>query len=127
MTVPLIVLGIGSAVSGMLLNGWIVGWLDPAVGGEEAHEATGLLYFSPWIPHLAVVAIGVALAVRIFGLQHKVTTEQPATCSLLVRAGRQDLYGDVINEAVFMARTALDCGFAAAGGQRDRWHGQRHR
>jgi NADH-quinone oxidoreductase subunit L len=103
MTVPLIVLGIGSAVSGMLLNGWIVGWLDPAVGGEEAHEATGLLYFSPLgFLTLAVVAIGAALAVRIFGPRHRVTTEQPATRSLLVRAGRQDLYGDVINEAVFM-------------------------
>ncbi|HKH56795.1 MAG TPA: NADH-quinone oxidoreductase subunit L [Propionibacteriaceae bacterium] len=104
MTVPLIVLGIGSAVSGMVLNGWIVGWLDPAVGGEEAPvEATGLLYFSPLgLLTLAVVAIGVALAVRIFGPRHKVLTEQPATRSLLVRAGRQDLYGDVINEAVFM-------------------------
>jgi NADH-quinone oxidoreductase subunit L len=104
MTVPLIVLGIGSAVSGLLLNGWIVGWLDPAVGGEEAPvEATGLLYFSPLgFLTLAVVAIGVAVAVRIFGPRHKVTTEQPATRSLLVRAGRQDLYGDVINEAVFM-------------------------
>ena len=104
MTVPLIVLGIGSAVSGMLLNGWIVGWLDPAVGGEEAPvEATGLLYFSPMgFLTLAVVAIGAALAVRIFGPRHKVTAEQPATRSLLVRAGRQDLYGDVINEAVFM-------------------------
>src|SRR5215204_893645 len=104
MTVPLIVLGIGSAVSGMVLNGWIVGWLDPAVGGEEAPvEAAGLLYFSPLgLLTLAVVAIGVALAVRIFGPRHKVLTEQPATRSLLVRAGRQDLYGDVINEAVFM-------------------------
>ena len=104
MTVPLIVLGIGSAVSGIVLNGWIAGWLDPAVGGEEAPvEATGLLYFSPLgFLTLAVVAIGVALAARIFGPRHKVTTEQPATRSLLVRAGRQDLYGDVINEAVFM-------------------------
>ena len=104
MTVPLIVLGIGSALSGLLLNGWIVGWLDPAVGGEEAPvEATGLLYFSPLgFLTLAVVAIGVGLAVRIFSPRHKVTTEQPATRSLLVRAGRQDLYGDVINEAVFM-------------------------
>jgi NADH-quinone oxidoreductase subunit L len=104
MTVPLIVLGIGSALSGMLLNGWIVGWLDPAVGVEHpAGEEPGLLDFSALgFLTLAVVAIGVALAVRIFGPRHKVTAEQPATRSLLVRAGRQDLYGDVINEAVFM-------------------------
>jgi NADH-quinone oxidoreductase subunit L len=40
--------------------------------------------------------------VRIFGPRHKVTAEQPATRSLLVRAGRQDLYGDVINEGLLM-------------------------
>jgi NADH-quinone oxidoreductase subunit L len=104
MTVPLILLGIGSAFSGMVLNGWISDWLDPAVGGEHAAgEAPGLLHFSALgFLTLAVVAIGVALAVRIFGPRHKVTTEQPASRSLLVRAGRQDLYGDVINEAVFM-------------------------
>ena len=33
MTVPLIFLGIGSAIGGLVLNNWIVGWLDPAVGG----------------------------------------------------------------------------------------------
>ena len=104
MTVPLILLGIGSALSGMVLNGWISDWLDPAVGGEHAAgEAPGLLHFSAQgFLTLAVVAIGVAVAVRIFGPRHKVTTEQPASRSLLVRAGRQDLYGDVINEAVFM-------------------------
>jgi NADH-quinone oxidoreductase subunit L len=104
MTVPLILLGIGSAFSGMVLNGWISDWLDPAVGGEHAAgEAPGLLHFSALgFLTLAVVAIGVALAVRIFGPRHRVTIEQPASRSLLVRAGRQDLYGDVINEAVFM-------------------------
>ena len=104
MTVPLILLGIGSALSGMVLNGWISDWLDPAVGGEHAAgEAPGLLHFSAQgFLTLAVVAIGVAVAVRIFGPRHKVTTAQPASRSLLVRAGRQDLYGDVINEAVFM-------------------------
>ena len=104
MTVPLILLGIGSALSGMVLNGWISDWLDPAVGGEHAAgEAPGLLHFSAQgFLTLAVVAIGVAVAVRIFGPRHKVTTEQPASRSLLVRAGRQDLYGDIINEAVFM-------------------------
>src|SRR5918995_436396 len=104
MTVPLILLGIGSALSGMVLNGWISDWLDPAVGGEHAAgEAPGLLHLSAQgFLTLAVVAIGVAVAVRIFGPRHKVTTEQPASRSLLVRAGRQDLYGDVINEAVFM-------------------------
>jgi NADH-quinone oxidoreductase subunit L len=104
MTGPLIILGIGSAVSGIILNGWISGWLDPAVGGNPAAaEEGGLLQFSALgLLTLAVVALGVVLAVRIFGPRHKVTTEQPATRSVLVRAGRRDLYGDAINEAVFM-------------------------
>ena len=63
MTVPLIILGIGSVVGGLLLNNWIVGWLDPAVGGEGHGEATGLLHFSPIGGlTLAVVAIGVAIS-----------------------------------------------------------------
>ena len=33
MLVPLVLLGIGSAIGGLVLNNWIVGWLDPAVGG----------------------------------------------------------------------------------------------
>ena len=104
MTLPLIVLGLGSAFSGMLLNGWIVGWLDPAVGAEHAvGEEPGLLHFSAvGLLTLGVVAIGVMIAVRIFGPRHKVTTEQPASRSLVVHAGRNDLYGDVINETIFM-------------------------
>jgi NADH-quinone oxidoreductase subunit L len=104
MTVPLVVLGAGSALSGMLLNGWIVGWLDPAVGGEQAAgEEPGLLHFSAaGLLTLGIVALGVMLALSIFGPRHKVTTEQPASTSVLVHAGRKDLYGDVINEAVFM-------------------------
>ena len=46
MTVPLIILGVASVVGGLVLNNWISGWLDPAVGGEHGGEATGLLHFS---------------------------------------------------------------------------------
>jgi len=104
MTVPLIVLGAGSALSGMLLNGWIGGWLDPAVGGEHAPgEEPGLLHFSAvGLLTLGMVALGVMIAVRIFGPRHRVAEETPASRSVLVHAGRNDLYGDVINEAVFM-------------------------
>ena len=104
MTVPLIVLGIGSALSGMLLNGWIVGWLDPAVGVEHpAGEEPGYWTSppsgsSPWLWSPSEWPLPSGSSVR----GTRSPTEQPATRSLLVRAGRQDLYGDVINEAVFM-------------------------
>jgi NADH-quinone oxidoreductase subunit L len=94
MTVPLIVLGAASVLGGLLLNNWIEGWLDPAVGGAHAAgEQPGLLHFSlVGVVTLLVVAGGVALSVE----------EQPASRSPLTIAGRRDLYGDAVNEAVFM-------------------------
>ena len=46
MTVPLVFLGIGSVFGGLVLNNWIVGWLDPAVGGGGPEETPSLLHFS---------------------------------------------------------------------------------
>jgi NADH-quinone oxidoreductase subunit L len=103
MTVPLIFLGIGSAIGGLVLNNWIVGWLDPAVGGEVPEEQHGLFYFSATaLVTLVVVAIGVAISVWIFGPRREIPITQPASQSFLTVAGRNDLYGDAFNEAVFM-------------------------
>ena len=103
MTVPLIFLGIGSAIGGLLLNNWIVGWLDPAVGGGVPEEQHGLFYFSATaLVTLVVVAIGVAISVWIFGPRREIPITQPASQSFLTVAGRNDLYGDAFNEAVFM-------------------------
>src|SRR5215213_7262272 len=44
MTVPLIFLGIASVIGGLVLNNWIVGWLNPAVGGEAPTETPSLLH-----------------------------------------------------------------------------------
>ena len=103
MTVPLIFLGIGSAIGGLVLNNWIVGWLDPAVGGGVPEEQHGLFYFSTTaLVTLVVVAIGVAISVWIFGPRREIPITQPASQSFLTVAGRNDLYGDAFNEAVFM-------------------------
>jgi NADH-quinone oxidoreductase subunit L len=103
MTVPLIFLGIGSAIGGLVLNNWIVGWLDPAVGGEVPEEQHGLFYFSATaLVTLVVVAIGVAISVWIFGPRREIPITQPASQSFLTVAGRNDLYGDAFNEAVLM-------------------------
>jgi NADH-quinone oxidoreductase subunit L len=102
MTVPLIILGAASVFGGLALNNWISGWLDPAVGGEH-HEATGLLHFSAvGVATLGVVAAGVAISIWQFGPRREIPTTQPASRSPFVRAGRNDLYGDAFNEAVFM-------------------------
>ncbi|HSU37318.1 MAG TPA: NADH-quinone oxidoreductase subunit L [Propionibacteriaceae bacterium] len=103
MTVPLIILAIASVAGGLVLNNWIGGWLEPAVGGEHAGEATGLLHFSLIGGlTLAVVAAGVAISVWQFGPRRDIPLTQPATQSRFILAGRNDLYGDAFNEAVFM-------------------------
>jgi NADH-quinone oxidoreductase subunit L len=103
MTVPLIFLGIASVIGGLVLNNWIVGWLDPAVGGGVPEESHSLLYFSTTaLVTLAVVAVGVGIAVWLFGPRREIPVTQPANAWFLTVAGRNDLYGDAFNEAVFM-------------------------
>ncbi|HWJ52000.1 MAG TPA: proton-conducting transporter membrane subunit, partial [Propionibacteriaceae bacterium] len=102
MTVPLVLLGAASVFGGLLLNNWIGAWLNPAVGGEHA-EATGLLHFSViGVVTLAVVAIGVAIGVILFGPWSEIPRTAPQSSSPFVLAGRNDVYGDAFNEAVFM-------------------------
>jgi NADH-quinone oxidoreductase subunit L len=103
MTVPLIFLGIASVIGGLVLNNWIVGWLDPAFGIEGPEEAPSLLHFSTVaLVTLIVVAIGVGIGVWLFGPRREIPVTQPANASFLTMAGRNDLYGDAFNEAVFM-------------------------
>jgi NADH-quinone oxidoreductase subunit L len=103
MTVPLIILGLGSVFGGLVLNNWIGRWLDPAVGGEHAAEPPGLLHISLiGVLTLLVVAGGVAISVVLFGPRRTIPDTQPATSSPFILAGRNDLYGDAFNEAVLM-------------------------
>jgi NADH-quinone oxidoreductase subunit L len=48
------------------------------------------------------VAIGVLIGFLLFGPQRRIPTEQPESSSPFTLAGRNDLYGDAFNEAVFM-------------------------
>jgi NADH-quinone oxidoreductase subunit L len=101
MTVPLIILGAASVVGGLVLNGWITEWLNPAVQGEA--ETEGLVHVSlVGVLTMVVVLAGVAVSFAFFGPQRQIADVQPATRSPFVRAGRRDLYGDAFNEAVFM-------------------------
>jgi NADH-quinone oxidoreductase subunit L len=104
MTVPLILLAIASVGGGLVLNNWIGDWLHPATGGApEGEEATGLLHFSLiGILTLIVVALGVVISVVFFGPSKDIPSVAPATRSPFTQIGRHDLYGDTINEAVFM-------------------------
>ncbi len=101
MTVPLIVLAAGSVVGGaLLLNSWIVDWLEPVVGVEEHHDAL----VSPLVITLLVLALVAAGIVGAFLFYRRGTIAEvaPARVSSLTRAARADLYGDALNEAAFM-------------------------
>jgi NADH-quinone oxidoreductase subunit L len=101
MTVPLIVLAAGSVVGGaLLLNNWIVDWLEPVVGRERP----GTAVVSPWLISVLVFAFVVAgvLIAYLLYRRDKVPDVAPARVSLLTQAARFDLYGDALNEAVFM-------------------------
>ena len=100
MTLPLIVLAILSVIAGVVMNGWITTWLAPAVGDEHPHT-TGLFHITPigWAT-MATVAVGVLIG--WFLHRRDIPDTQPETRNPLVIAGRRDLFGDDVNEAVFM-------------------------
>jgi NADH-quinone oxidoreductase subunit L len=95
MTVPLIVLAFFSVVAGLMLNGWIQDWLAPALGAQP-HEV-GWLPTPIGLLTMLVVLAGVALAVWVFG-RGGVPATAPETKNPLVVAGREDLFGDKVNE-----------------------------
>jgi NADH-quinone oxidoreductase subunit L len=103
MSGPLILLAVGSVFSGGLfaIGGTLKNWLEPVVGAHE--ETTHAL--PAWVNTalaLTVVAVGIAVAYRLYGGKATIPTEAPAEVSVLTMAARRDLYGDAFNEEVFM-------------------------
>ncbi|MGX9790420.1 NADH-quinone oxidoreductase subunit L [Mycobacterium sp. MMS18-G62] len=100
MTWPMILLAVGSVASGgfFAIGGTLQHWLEPVVGAHEVAHATPVWVATTVI--LVVVALGIALAYRMYGVR-AVPAEVPAGSALTV-AARRDLYGDAFNERVFM-------------------------
>jgi NADH-quinone oxidoreductase subunit L len=102
MWLPMVILAIGSVISGFLLyrGEALKHWLEPLF--EEHGEHTELL--PPIVVSglaLLMVAIGVALAVIKYQLSD-VDTVAPEYVSIFTRIARRDLLQDDINEALFM-------------------------
>ncbi|MER7248599.1 NADH-quinone oxidoreductase subunit L [Kribbella sp. NPDC000426] len=99
MTWPLIILAALSLGGGALyfVGHWIVGWLDPIVGNEEEHAPFSATVST--IITLAVVAVGIAISVLMY--RRDIPREAPAGSPITTFA-RRDLYGDALNEALFM-------------------------
>ncbi|MCL1923826.1 MAG: NADH-quinone oxidoreductase subunit L [Propionibacteriaceae bacterium] len=96
MWIPLVILAIGSLIGGMALNGWIGSWLAP-IGAQASEHASWVPAITPiGLITMVVVAAGVALG---WWLNNKnVPDTAPAKVSILTTMGRNDLFGDVVNE-----------------------------
>jgi len=107
MTIPLMVLAALSAFAGVIsLGNWIEDWLEPATGHLE-HVEPPLPMLAITLIVLVVVSAGVALAWFIYGRGNEIATEAPADdqVSVFTRAGRAEMYGNQINEALVVRPT----------------------
>ncbi len=105
MTVPMIVLAVGSAVLGIFLGfgktSLLQSWLAPVFGAQEGAE------HEPVLPANVLMGLTLLLVLLGAGLAwlRYVRDAVPAVAprgSLAVRAARRDLYQDDVNEGVFM-------------------------
>ena len=101
MTWPMIVLAVGSVGAGAVLaiGHTLQNWLEPVVGSHETEHVVPAWVMTVTV--LGVVAIGVAVAYRMYAM-HNVAQTAPQDVSALTVAARRDLYGDAFNEATFM-------------------------
>jgi NADH-quinone oxidoreductase subunit L len=102
MTVPMIILAVGSAGLGLILGptGIITSWLEPVVGSAEGGHEPVLSVPVLTVLTLLLVAAGIALAWWRY-LRESVPVVAPVG-SLATRAARRDLFQDDINEGLFM-------------------------
>ncbi len=108
MTVPLIVLAGLSLVAGAGMNWWIQDWLEGPTGAHP-HEVPLLPTPVGWATML-VVAGGVLVGWLVFG-RRPIPSVAPTGNPLAV-AGRNDLFGDAVNETL-VVRPALALSRAA--------------
>jgi NADH-quinone oxidoreductase subunit L len=128
MTVPMILLAVGSVAAGLGLKALgLLDWLAPVFAGHGAElagshggelagshggelagshggELAGTHRFQSWVVTvvtLAVVVVGAGIAYWLF-LARPVAVTEPASANPLVIAARRNLYADAFNEAVFM-------------------------
>ena len=115
MTVPLIILAVFSVVSGVLMNFWIQEWLEPATGAHP-HEVSLLPTPVGWAT-MAVVAAGVGLSWWIFGSK-PIPEVAPASSNPFTVAGRNDLFGDAVNDTLVVQPTMVLARGLVAGDDR---------
>jgi NADH-quinone oxidoreductase subunit L len=103
MTVPMIVLALGSLAGGFTMKALgLFEWLNPVFGlaPDEQLHAERLSATAVTAMTLAVVAAGIGIAYALF-LRRPVPVVAPVATNPIVRAARNDLYANTINEALF--------------------------
>jgi NADH-quinone oxidoreductase subunit L len=102
MTVPLMILSLGSLGLGayLVLGGTLYKFLIPAVGGSVDAVPHFDPFSTPGLATLALVAVGVVFAWMRYG-RVEVPSVQPRG-NFLTTFARRDLYGDALNESLFM-------------------------
>ncbi len=103
MTIPLIILALGSTFLGMALLFWgnIETWLEPVTGYESIPTPLPLAFYIGIT--LAAVIIGVIIGWVMYA-RREVPIEPPRG-NVLTRAARADLYGDAINDVLVVEPT----------------------
>ena len=103
MTIPLIILALGSTFLGMALLFWgdIESWLEPVTGYESIPTPLPLSFYIGVT--LAVVIIGAIIGWVMYA-RKEVPVEAPRG-NVLTRAARADLYGDAVNDVLVVQPT----------------------
>ncbi|SCL63549.1 NADH dehydrogenase subunit L [Micromonospora chersina] len=100
MTIPLILLAIGSVAAGALLASSVPDWLEATAGLRHQEEGQHAV-MAHWLIttlSLLVTVLGAGLAWFLF---RNGTATEPQPAGVLVTAARKNLYTDAVNEAVF--------------------------
>ena len=103
MTIPLIILAIGSTFLGVALLFWgdIESWLEPVTGYESIPTPLPLSFYIGIT--LAVVIIGAIIGWVMYA--RKDVPVEPPRGNVLTRAARADLYGDAVNDVLVVQPT----------------------
>jgi NADH-quinone oxidoreductase subunit L len=97
MTVPLVLLAIGSLVSGGLMATSVPGWLEPVFHAGTEEAAPNLSHTTVTVLSIVVIVLGGGFAWALFR-NGTALAEHPA--GPVVTAARNNLYADAFNEAV---------------------------
>jgi NADH-quinone oxidoreductase subunit L len=98
MTVPLILLAVGSVAAGALIATPVKDWLTPLFSTEPLEQPEGALgHTTVTVASIAVTLAGIVIAWLLF---RDGTNPQEQPAGPLVTAARKNLYGDAVNEAL---------------------------